>query len=237
MENYQEIINELRKNVLEANLNLVKYGLVILTWGNVSEIDKSRKYVAIKPSGVPYSKMVLDDIVVTDLEGNVIVGNLKPSSDLQTHLEIYKKYPNVSGICHTHSKWATIFSQANRSIKVLGTTHSDYFSKDVETTRLLTELEVKSNYEKNTGKVILEKIGENNPLDCPAILVAGHAPFTFGHDALNSVENALVLENVAEMAYYTLELNSDVVFPKYVLDCHYNRKHGKNAYYGQKTSK
>jgi L-ribulose-5-phosphate 4-epimerase len=228
------MLSELKKRVLQANLDLVKNNLVIITWGNVSEIDKETGLVAIKPSGVPYDTLKESDIVIVDLNGKIIEGDLNPSSDLDTHLEIYRNYKNVLGICHTHSKWATIFSQANQSIKSLGTTHADYFHGNIPITRLLTESEVKNNYELNTGKVIVETIGGNDFLEVPAILCAGHGPFTVGTSAAKSVENSLVLERVAEMAYYTLSINNKVVFPNYILDQHYYRKHGKNAYYGQK---
>ena len=203
---------------------------------NVSEIDRTLGLVAIKPSGVPYEDMKVDDIVIVNLNGEIIEGNLRPSSDLLTHIELYKKYPQITAIVHTHSKWATIFSQAVIGIPTMGTTHADYFYGDIPCTRQLTDNELKYDYEKNTGKVIIETIKDNNPLDVPAILVASHAPFTFGDSAAKAVENALVLEEVANMAWHTLVLKNGTIptIQKDLLDVHYFRKHGKNAYYGQK---
>ncbi|MDR0831288.1 MAG: L-ribulose-5-phosphate 4-epimerase AraD [Bacillales bacterium] len=228
------MLEQLKEKVLQANLRLQSSGLVILTWGNVSEIDEETKLVAIKPSGVPYENMTAKDIVIVNLEGDIIEGNLRPSSDLPTHLQLYKRYPTIKGICHTHSKWATIFSQANKSIEILGTTHADYFHGDIPVTRILSEQEAREAYELNTGNVIIEKIDKKDPLEIPAILCGGHGPFTFGTSGEKAVENAIVLEFVAEMAYYTRNLNNqNDLFKTYIGDIHYYRKHGKNAYYGQ----
>lgn len=224
---------KLKQDVLDANQSLVTKGLVILTWGNVSQIDETHQFVAIKPSGVPYHELTLDSIVVTDLDGRIIEGHLKPSSDLPTHLEIYKAYKDIKGITHTHSKWGTIYAQAGKSISMLGTTHADHFRGMIPCTRFLTKEEVDSAYEKNTGLVIIETLKDINPLETPGILCAGHAPFTFGLNAKKSVENALVLEYIAEMAFYTKSLNENAQLPAYFGNLHYNRKHGKNAYYGQ----
>ena len=229
------MLRELKEQVYKANMDLVKHGLVILTWGNVSGIDRESNLVVIKPSGVDYNKMTVDDMVVVDLDGNVIEGYYKPSSDTPTHLELYKKYKNIGGIVHTHSKWATSFAQAGVGIPVYGTTHADNFNGTVRCSRSLTKEEVENEYEKNTGLVICETIGENDPLDNPAILCKGHGPFTFGTNSDKAVENAVVLECVAEMAYNTININSQVKeIDKFLLDKHYYRKHGKNAYYGQK---
>jgi L-ribulose-5-phosphate 4-epimerase len=229
------MLEELKKRVLDANLLLKKYGLIKLTWGNVSEIDRSVNLVAIKPSGVPYEEMTVDSIVITDLDGKIVEGEYRPSSDLATHLEIYKKYPSVNGVTHTHSPFATIFAQAQVSIPILGTTHADYFYGDIPLTRKLTKEEIASDYEKNTGKVILETIGDKDPLAIPAIIVASHGPFTYGTSGAKSVENALVLEECAFMAYHSLVLakHKKPLFQQDLADVHYNRKHGKNAYYGQ----
>lgn len=229
------MLKELKQKVCQANLDLVKNNLVIYTWGNVSGIDRETNLVVIKPSGVSYDNMTPEDMVVVDLEGNVVEGHYRPSSDTPTHLELYKKYDNIGGIVHAHSKWATIWAQAGRSIPIYGTTHADHFNGMVECTRKLTQKEVENEYEKNTGLVIIETIKNKNPLDNPAILCKNHGPFTFGITPDKAVENAVVLEYVAEMAYNTENVNSGVdVIDKYLLDKHYNRKHGKNAYYGQK---
>lgn len=228
------MLNKLKKDVYEANLELVKKGLVIYTWGNVSAIDPETHLVVIKPSGVPYENMKFEDMVVVDLNGKIVEGKYKPSSDTPTHLELYKKYPNIGGIVHTHSKWATSWAQAGRNIPIYGTTHADYFYGSIETTRSLTKEEIEKDYEKNTGLVIIETIKDKNPLDNPAILCKNHGPFTFGKDAKEAVYNSVVLEYLAEMAYNTEGINKDVKeIDKYLLDKHYYRKHGKNAYYGQ----
>lgn len=228
------MLENLKKKVYEANMLLPKYGLITFTWGNVSEIDRETNLVVIKPSGVEYDGMTADDMVVVDLEGNIVEGSLKPSSDTKTHLEIYKNFENVNAVVHTHSRWATIFSQACRSIKAFGTTHADYFYGEIPCTRFLTESEIKADYEKETGTVIIETLKGKNPMDVPAILVASHGPFTFGVNAKKAVENAVVLEEVAHMAYYTEKLGKTDAMDDKLLDKHFLRKHGKNAYYGQK---
>ena len=225
---------ELKQRVYKANILLHKHGLITLTWGNVSEIDRETGYVAIKPSGVSYDDLKPGDIVIVDLNGNKIEGSLKPSSDTATHLELYRKFPQIGGICHTHSRWATIFSQAGMNIPVLGTTHADAFYGDIPCTRKMTDEEISGEYEKETGKVISELFTEDTISKMPGALVYSHGPFTWGHDAKESVKNAVILEEVAMMAFYTLKLNPSMTFQKELLDRHYLRKHGENAYYGQK---
>ncbi|MGL5693117.1 MAG: L-ribulose-5-phosphate 4-epimerase [Peptostreptococcaceae bacterium] len=230
------MLENLKKEVFEANLELVKHKLVIFTWGNVSGIDKENNLVVIKPSGVSYDDMKYDDMVVVDLEGNIVEGNLKPSSDTSTHLELYKKYPQINGVVHTHSTFATGWAQAKMGIKPLGTTHSDYFYGEILCTRELSINEVEDEYEKNTGSVIIEELELKNiePLSIPGILVASHGPFSWGKNPKDAVHNAVVLEEVAKMNFISQSLNPKVErINDYVLDKHYLRKHGKNAYYGQ----
>jgi L-ribulose-5-phosphate 4-epimerase len=230
-------MSELRERVYKANLDLVKHGLVLFTWGNVSGIDRKSGRVYIKPSGVSYDAMKAEDIVAVDLEGKIISGNLNPSSDTPTHLEIYKAFPNVGGIVHTHSKCATSFAQSGRSLPFYGTTHADYFYGAVPCTRALTEAEVKSLYEKNTGLVIAETFEDKDPDAIPGCLVKNHGPFTWGATCEKAVYHAAVLEYCADMALKTEELNCQVrPADGYLLDAHYFRKHGKNAYYGQKEN-
>lgn len=228
-------INELKKEVYESNLLLPKYDLVTFTWGNVSAYDRDAGIVVIKPSGVDYEVMTAEDMVVLDIEsGKVIEGRLNPSSDTPTHLELYRAYPSLGGIVHTHSKWATSFAQAGVPIKPLGTTHADYFYGTVPCTRPLTDAEIGGEYEKETGKVIIETLGEADPLSVPAVLVQNHGPFTFGKNAKKAVENAVVLENVAFMNLHTIMLGgADNTVSSALLDKHYFRKHGAGAYYGQ----
>jgi L-ribulose-5-phosphate 4-epimerase len=229
------VLKRLKEEVCKANLNLVKYGLVVLTWGNVSGIDRARGLIVIKPSGVDYDKMTVGDMVVVDLDRKVVEGNMQPSSDTPTHVELYKAFPGIGGITHTHSTHATVFAQACKEIPCLGTTHADGFFGPVPVTRLLTKDEVESAYEKNTGKVIIERFENLDPVSVPGILVAGHGPFCWGKDAEDSAKNSLMLERVAGMALETLQLNQDVkTLPDYILNKHQERKHGKNAYYGQK---
>ncbi len=227
---------KLKQRVLAANLQLPKYGLVTFTWGNVSEIDRKNGVIAIKPSGVEYDVMTADDIVVIDLEGNRIEGHLNPSSDTATHIELYKAFPNIGGIVHTHSRNATVWAQAGCDIPALGTTHADYFYGDIPCTRLLTKQEIDSEYEKNTGLVIIEEFNKRNidPAAMPGAIIAGHAPFTWGKSGSDAVHNAVVMEEIAAMATATRAINPDVVIQQALLDKHYNRKHGKDAYYGQK---
>ncbi len=228
------MLEKLKEKVYEANMELQRKGLVIYTWGNVSEIDRESGLVVIKPSGISYDTMKPEDMVVVDLDGNVVEGKYKPSTDTPTHLVLYKEYSNIGGVVHTHSEWATTFAQAGICIPAFGTTHADYFYGDVPCTRDLTDEEISNEYEKETGNVIVETIGDKNPLEIPAIVVKNHGPFAWGKDADAAVYNAVVLDKVAEMAYKTMTLNKDVKGVKqHLLDKHYLRKHGANAYYGQ----
>ena len=229
---------ELKQRVFSANMLLPKYDLVKFTWGNVSEVDREKGVVAIKPSGVEYDTMTSDDIVVVDLyTGRTVEGRYKPSSDTATHLEIYRSFPQVGGIVHTHSRWATIFAQMKQDVPALGTTHGDYFYGSIPATRDMTKAEIEGEYELNTGKVIVETFAERkiNPVDVPGVLVASHGPFSWGKDADNAVHNAVVLEEVAFMAWHTMQLAQGIgPMSRDLLDKHYLRKHGANAYYGQK---
>jgi L-ribulose-5-phosphate 4-epimerase len=228
------MLEELKEKVLEANLDLVKYGLVTLTWGNVSGVDRERELIVIKPSGIEYDRMVSQDMVIVDFNGKVIEGKWRPSSDTVTHIELYKAFKDIGGVTHSHSEYATSFAQACKEIPCYGTTHADHFSGTVPVTRFLTKDEVKSAYELNTGKVIVERFEKLNPNEIPGILVAGHAPFTWGKDPLDSVKNNLVLEKVAKMSFNTIIINPEISnLPEYILNLHYQRKHGPNAYYGQ----
>ena len=234
------MLDELKKKVFEANLRLVEYNLVVLTWGNVSGIDREKGLFVIKPSGVPYSTMTADDMVVMDLDGNKVEGDLNPSSDTPTHLELYRCFDDIGGIVHTHSPWACSWAQAGRDVPAYGTTHADFANGAVPCTRGLTEAEVCGEYELNTGKVIVEEFAKRGiaPSECPAVLIHRHGPFTWGKNAFAAVDNALILEEVCKMAYQTesvaaLSSDSDIGIEKYLLDKHYQRKHGKNAYYGQ----
>jgi Ribulose-5-phosphate 4-epimerase and related epimerases and aldolases len=225
----------LKDRVLQANLLLPKYHLVTFTWGNVSEIDRKNGVIAIKPSGVEYSDMAIDDIVIVSLTGEIIEGHLNPSSDTATHIELYKAFPNIGGIVHTHSRYATVWAQAELDIPALGTTHADYFYGDVPCTRRLTDSEIATDYEKNTGLVIIEEFRRKaiDPSAMPGVIVSGHAPFCWGKNASNAVHNAVVLEEVAMMAISTRQLNPTVKIQQTLSDKHYFRKHGANAYYGQ----
>jgi len=228
--------DDLRKQVLEANLALVRHGLVVMTWGNASVIDRERGVVAIKPSGVPYEGMTWQDIVVVDLDGRIVEGKRRPSSDLPTHLALYVAWPAIGGVVHTHSTHATMFAQACRPIPCLGTTHADHFHGPVPVTRVLTEREVVGDYEANTGEVIIERFAELDPLHVPAVLVGTHGPFTWGRDVLEAVHNAVALEQVARMALGTVQINAGVKpIPAHILAKHFSRKHGPKAYYGQKA--
>lgn len=229
------MLEGLKESVCKANLELVDAGLVVLTWGNVSGIDREKNIVAIKPSGVSYDELIPEKIVLVDLDGNVVEGDLNPSSDTPTHLEIYKAFDNVGGITHTHSPRATSFAQAGVPVPCFGTTHADHFYGDVPVTRILTEEEVKNDYEKNTGMVIVERFKDLNPQDFPAVLVANHGPFTWGKDAKDSVKNSIALEVICQMAIDTMFLNNDAQsINQYILEKHFCRKHGDGAYYGQK---
>jgi L-ribulose-5-phosphate 4-epimerase len=230
------MLAKLKKEVLQANLDLVKLGLVDLTWGNVSGINRAKGLVVIKPSGVDYKKMKIEDMVVVDLNGKIIEGKNRPSSDTPTHIELYKYFQDAGGICHTHSMHATIFAQACSEIPCLGTTHADHFYGQVPVTRFLTKDEVIDGYEKNTGKLIIERFKDLNPKATPGVLIAGHAPFCWGKDAQDAVKNSLILERIAQMAIGTFQINPSIKkLPEYILEKHYQRKHGPNAYYGQKN--
>ncbi len=223
-----------KQRVFKANQLLPKYDLVKFTWGNVSERDEETGYIVIKPSGVNYVDLTVDNMVVLTLDGKIIEGKFNPSSDTKTHLEVYKAFPSVKGICHVHSTYATAFAQAGLPIKALGTTHADYFYGDVMCARVLTKDELEEDYEKNTGVLIVESFKNKDILANPGILLEGHGVFTFGKSADESVHNAVVLEEVAKMNYLSTTLNPKVSsIPQHLLDKHYLRKHGKNAYYGQ----
>ncbi len=228
------MLEQLKEEVLKANLELPKKGLVTYTWGNVSGIDREKGLVVIKPSGVKYEDMKVDDLVVVDLDGNVVEGKLRPSSDTATHIELYKEFDEVGGIVHTHSSWATIWAQVGKSIPACGTTHSDYFYGDIPCTRKMTKEEIDRGYEKETGSVIIETFMGINPIHCPGVVVNDHGPFTWGKTASEAVHNAVVLEEVAKMAYFTELMSPDNKVDKIVMNKHFSRKHGKNAYYGQK---
>ena len=229
------MLTELKKAVWEANLALPKHGLITFTWGNVSAIDRETNLVVIKPSGVSYEEMTAEDMVVLDLEsGRIVEGSKKPSSDTPTHLELYRAFEGVGGIVHTHSRWATSFAQAGSPLAPLGTTHADYFYGTIPCTRAMTADEISGEYEKETGKVIVETFSNIDPLSIPAVLVKSHGPFAWGKDAFEAVHNAVVLEEIAFMNYHALQLSPTLPnMPQALLDKHYLRKHGKNAYYGQ----
>ncbi|MBR5515393.1 MAG: L-ribulose-5-phosphate 4-epimerase [Clostridia bacterium] len=228
------MLEQLKEKVFKANLELPRYGLVTFTWGNVSAIDREKGLVVIKPSGVEYDTMTVEDMVIVDLEGNIIEGNRKPSSDTPTHLVLYKAFPNIGGIVHTHSRNATSWAQAGMDIPALGTTHGDYFYGNIPCTCKMTAEEIAGEYEAETGNVIVETFKNLSADDIPAVLVNSHGPFTWGKDAENAVHNAVVLEELALMAFQTKMLNPAIeIMQKELLDKHYLRKHGKNAYYGQ----
>jgi len=229
------MLKKLKEQVFQANLLLPKHGLVTFTWGNVSGIDRGKGLVVIKPSGVPYETMRVEDMVVLELEtGKVVEGKLKPSSDTPTHLELYKAFPNIGGIVHTHSRWATSFAQAGRGIAALGTTHGDYFYGEIPCTRKMTVEEIQAEYEKETGTVIIETFKDKNPDAIPGVVVYSHGPFAWGKDAMDAVHNAVVMEEVAFMNIQTMLLNPNIQpMQQELLDKHYLRKHGANAYYGQ----
>lgn len=231
------MLEKLKQEVLEANLLLPKHQLVTFTWGNVSGIDREQGLVVIKPSGIPYEELKAEDLVVVDLEGRIVEGNLRPSSDTPTHLALYKAFSQIGGVVHTHSPWATSWAQAGRPIPPLGTTHADYYYGEIPCTRLLTKEEIERAYELETGNVIIETFQNRaiNPTAMPGVLVTGHAPFCWGKNAHQAVHNAVVLEEVAKMALHTYQLNLQVQkIDQFLLDKHYLRKHGVHAYYGQK---
>ena len=227
-------LDELKQQVFRANLDLVAHGLVLFTWGNVSAIDREKKLVVIKPSGVSYNNMKAEDMVVVDMDGNRVGGNYKPSSDTATHLELYKAFPDIGGVVHTHSTYATAWAQAGCDIPNIGTTHADYFSDAIPCTRDMTEEEVRSAYERETGSVIIERFKGLNPLHIPAVLVKNHGPFSWGKDADEAVHNAAVMEQVARMAFISLQVNPQLTMNKLLIEKHFSRKHGPDAYYGQK---
>ncbi|MED4800550.1 L-ribulose-5-phosphate 4-epimerase [Bacillus atrophaeus] len=228
------MLETLKKEVLTANLKLQEHRLVTFTWGNVSGIDRENERIVIKPSGVEYSELTADDLVVLNLDGEIIEGSLKPSSDTPTHLYLYKAFPNIGGIVHTHSHWATSWAQSGRDIPALGTTHADYFNSAIPCTREMYDEEIVKDYEHNTGKVIAETFKNQKYEQVPGVLVNNHGPFCWGTDALNALHNAVVLETVAEMAFHSIMLNQNISPINTVLhEKHFYRKHGANAYYGQ----
>lgn len=232
------MLERLKQSVVEANKDLQKYNLVTSTWGNVSAVDREQGLIVIKPSGVPYENLCLDNMVVVDFDGKVIEGKYSPSSDTPTHIELYKAFTEIGGVVHTHSVYATAWAQAGRDIPIYGTTHADYFLGEIPCARSLTEEEIALEYEKNTGLVIVEtfQMENKNPIYTPGVLCTNHGPFTWGKDAQDAVHNALVLEEVAKMAYMTESINKNVKeAPVYLRDKHFYRKHGDKAYYGQKN--
>jgi len=230
------MLEQLKREVYEANMLLPKNKLVVFTWGNVSGIDRHKELVVIKPSGVDYEKLTPDDMVIVDLDGNIVEGKYKPSSDTPTHLELYKAFSNIEGITHTHSHWATVFAQSGNGILPYGTTHADYFDGEIPCTRLMTREEIETDYEKNTGSVIIETFRKIDYSRMPAVLVNSHGPFNWGKSAVESVENAVVLENIASMAFNTILLKNSLDIGEMqseLLRKHFDRKHGSTAYYGQ----
>lgn len=228
------MLEELKQKVLEANLELPKRNLVIFTWGNVSGIDREKGLIVIKPSGVPYEDLKAEDLPVIDLEGNKVEGKLNPSSDTATHLVLYNAFPEIGGVVHTHSPWCTIWAQSGKAIPAYGTTHADYFYGDIPCTRPMTPSEIATNYEHNTGEVIVETFKDIDPKLIPGVIVNNHGPFNWGKDPMQAVENAVVMEEVAKLAYYTQSISPEIgSINQHLLDKHFLRKHGKNAYYGQ----
>ena len=228
-------MQQLKQQVFEANMDLPRYGLVTFTWGNVSAIDRQRGLVVIKPSGIAYESMTVDDMSVVDLQGHVVEGRWRPSSDTATHLALYRRYPDLGGVVHTHSTHATAWAQAGLAIPALGTTHADYFFGDIPCTRALSAQEVDEAYELNTGQVMIEALGEANPLHTPGIVVYQHGPFAWGKDAHEAVHNAVVMEEVARMAWIARGINPQLQpIDSWLMNKHFQRKHGPNAYYGQK---
>ena len=228
------MLEQLKERVCRANIALKEQGLITLTWGNVSELDRETGYVAIKPSGVSYDALRPEDIVIVDLNGNKIEGGLNPSSDTPTHLELYRRFPSIGGITHTHSRFATVLAQSGKPVPALGTTHADAFYGDVPCTRPMTREEIFGDYELETGRVIAELFTDDKAAQIPGVIVYSHGPFTWGKNADKAVENAIILEEVAAMAWHTLVLNGTATLQQELLDKHYLRKHGAGAYYGQK---
>ena len=227
------MLETLKQKVFQANLDLVKHGLVIFTWGNASGIDREQGLVVIKPSGVSYDDMKPEDMVVLDLTGKIIEGKLKPSSDTATHLKLYKAFPEIGGIVHTHSTYATAWAQAGKDIPNIGTTHADYFSDAIPCTRDMTEAEVKGEYEKETGTVIIERFKKLNPSYIPGVLVKNHGPFSWGKNAHDAIHNAVVMEQLAKMAFIAYNINPNLTMNDLLIQKHFYRKHGPGAYYGQ----
>ncbi len=227
------MLEELKAKVCKANLELVEHGLVIFTWGNVSAIDRGTGLVVIKPSGVSYDNMKPEDMVVVDLEGNIVEGDLNPSSDTPTHLALYRAWPEIGGVVHTHSTYATAWAQAGMDIPNIGTTHADYFHNEIPCTGEMTEEEVKGAYELETGNVIIRRFEGLNPVHTPGVLVRNHGPFSWGKDAFDAVHNAVVMEQVAKMAYIAYGVNPNLTMNEHLIEKHFSRKHGPNAYYGQ----
>lgn len=229
------MLEKLKKDVLDANLELVEKNLVLYTWGNVSGISRQDGLVVIKPSGVPYWELSVEKMVVLTLEGKVVESDLSPSSDTPTHLELYRSFPEIGGVVHTHSIWATSWAQSEKTIPCFGTTHADHFYQGIPCTRILSSQEIKKDYELNTGRVITETFKDSSYLYTPGVLVAGHGPFTWGKDPEEAVYNSVILEEVAKMAFSTVQLKGNYMpISKELLDKHFWRKHGKDAYYGQK---
>ena len=230
------MLEDLKQKVFQGNLDLVKHGLVIFTWGNVSGIDRESGLVVIKPSGVDYDTMKVSDMVVVDLDGNVVEGDLRPSSDTPTHLALYKAFPEIGGVVHTHSTYATAWAQAGIDLPNIGTTHADYFHQAIPCTADMTEAEVKGEYELETGNVIIERFKGMNPVHTPGVLVKNHGPFAWGKDPHDAVHNAVVMEQVAKMASIAYSVNPNLTMNPLLIEKHFNRKHGPNAYYGQKKA-
>lgn len=228
------MLEEIKNRVLKANLLLPKYNLVTFTWGNVSEVDRANELMVIKPSGVPYDELTEDKIVIVDYNGKVVEGKLKPSSDTETHLELYKNFDDINAVVHTHSPWATSWAQAGKDIPCFGTTHADHFYGKIPCTREMRDEEIKADYEKKTGRLIVETFKDKDPHQIKAVLVSGHGPFVWGEDAVKAVKNSVVLEEIAKMAYHTVQLDKNKQpINSTLLDKHFLRKHGKNSYYGQ----
>jgi len=231
------MLESLKEAVWQANLDLVRHGLVIFTWGNASGIDRERGLVAIKPSGVSYDALRPKDLVVVDLNGRVVEGTLRPSSDTPTHLELYRAFADIGGVVHTHSTYATAWAQAELPVPILGTTHADYFDGDIPVTRQMRPAEIEGDYERETGTVIIEALAGHDPAHMPGVLVANHGPFTWGRDAGEAMHNGVVLEEVARMAFITRQLDPRATMNPHLTEKHFSRKHGAGAYYGQKTVK
>lgn len=228
------MLDNLKQKVLEANLALPKHNLVTFTWGNVSGVSREEELIVIKPSGVPYNELIKEDMVVVDFDGNVVEGKLNPSSDTPTHIVLYKRFPDIGGVVHTHAPWSTSWAQAGKDLPALGTTHADYFYGTVPCTRAMSDVEINGAYEHETGNVIVETFQDIDSIQVPGVLVHSHAPFTWGKDPNEAVHNAVVLEEVAKMALQTYQLNANVPhMDQVLLDKHYLRKHGSKAYYGQ----